>query len=85
MALQAPRMVATLAWSRDGRFIALGDIDDESLSKGGIQGSTPYRRAAIISPIQDRCRQGVWCLRVMPGWSSLLSVATCERGVAAVR
>jgi len=37
MTLQAPRMAATLAWSPDGRLIALGDLDDETLSKGGIQ------------------------------------------------
>jgi WD40 repeat protein len=37
LVLQAPRMVATLAWSPDGRFIALGDLDDETLSKGGVQ------------------------------------------------
>jgi WD40 repeat protein len=49
LVLQAPRMVATLAWSRDGRFIALGDIDDESLSKGGIQVVDAASRAAIAS------------------------------------
>lgn len=37
LALQAPRMVAALAWSPDGRFLAVGDLDDETLSKGGIQ------------------------------------------------
>jgi WD40 repeat protein len=47
--LQAPRMVATLAWSPDGRFIAMGDIDDESLSKGGIQVFDASSRAAIAS------------------------------------
>lgn len=35
--LAAPRMVATLAWSPDGRHIALGDIDDVSLTKGGVE------------------------------------------------
>jgi len=37
LVLPPPRMIATLAWSPDGRFIAVGDIDDETLSKGGIQ------------------------------------------------
>jgi WD40 repeat protein len=37
VALKAPKLVATLAWSPDGRLIALGDLDDETLSKGGIQ------------------------------------------------
>jgi hypothetical protein len=40
---------ATLAWSCDGRFIALGDIDDESLSKGSIQVVDAASRAAIAS------------------------------------
>lgn len=37
VSLPAPRMVAALAWSPDGRLIAMGDIDDETLSKGGVQ------------------------------------------------
>lgn len=37
IALAAPRMVATLAWSPDGRRLAVGDIDDLTLSKGGLQ------------------------------------------------
>ena len=47
--LQAPRMVATLAWSQNGRFIALGDIDDETLSKGGIQVVDAASRAAVAN------------------------------------
>ena len=35
--LQAPKMVATLAWSPDGRLLAIGDLDDATLSKGGLQ------------------------------------------------
>jgi len=35
--LPAPKMVAALAWSPDGRFIAVGDLDDETLRKGGLQ------------------------------------------------
>jgi WD40 repeat protein len=49
LALQAPKMVATLAWSGDGRFIALGDIDDETLSKGGIQVVDAASRAAVAN------------------------------------
>jgi WD40 repeat protein len=49
LALQAPRMVATLAWSQNGRFIAVGDIDDETLSKGGIQVVDAASRAAVAS------------------------------------
>ena len=47
--LKAPRMVGTLAWSPDGRFIALGDIDDETLSKGGIQVVDAANRAVVAS------------------------------------
>ena len=42
-------MVGTLAWSPDGRFIALGDIDDETLSKGGIQIVDVASRAVVAS------------------------------------
>jgi len=34
---KAPKMVGAVAWSPDGRSIAIGDVDDETLSKGGIQ------------------------------------------------
>ncbi|MEO5894139.1 MAG: hypothetical protein ABIS06_00380 [Vicinamibacterales bacterium] len=37
LALKAPKLVATVAWSPDGQLIAIGDLDDETLSKGGIQ------------------------------------------------
>ena len=37
LALPRPRMVGTLAWSPDGSKIAIGDVDDETLGKGGIQ------------------------------------------------
>ena len=47
--LKAPRMVGALAWSPDGRFIALGDVDDETLSKGGIQVIDATSRAVVAS------------------------------------
>jgi WD40 repeat protein len=34
--LQAPNMVSTLAWAPDGGRLAVGYIDSDSLSKGGI-------------------------------------------------
>ena len=37
LVLQKPRMVTALAWSPDGDTIALGDLDDETLTKGGLQ------------------------------------------------
>ena len=49
VALPAPRMVAALAWSPDGRFIALGDIDDETLSKGGIRMIDAASRAVVAT------------------------------------
>jgi WD40 repeat protein len=36
-AVQKPRMVATLAWSPSGRVVAVGDLDDETLAKGGLR------------------------------------------------
>jgi WD40 repeat protein len=36
-AVPKPRVVATLAWSPDGRTIAVGDLDDETLAKGGLR------------------------------------------------
>jgi WD40 repeat protein len=37
LALPPPRMVASLAWSPDGRLIAIGDIDDKTLSRGSLE------------------------------------------------
>ena len=37
LALDKPRMVAALAWSPDGAAVAVGDLDDETLSKGGVR------------------------------------------------
>jgi WD40 repeat protein len=45
--LTAPKMVATLAWSPDGRFLAVGDLDDETLSKGGLQIVDASTRAVV--------------------------------------
>jgi WD40 repeat protein len=47
LALQAPKLVATVAWSPDGRVIALGDLDDETLSKGGISILDASTRAVV--------------------------------------
>lgn len=47
MTLPRPRMVSTLAWSPDGLTIAVGDLDDESLSKGSIQLVDPKTRATL--------------------------------------
>jgi len=45
--LKAPRMVGAVAWSPDGRLIAMGDIDDETLSKGAIQVLAPATGASV--------------------------------------
>jgi WD40 repeat protein len=47
--LQAPRLVAALAWSPDGRFLALADTDDETLSKGSIDLVDAGRRAVVAT------------------------------------
>ncbi len=35
--LKAPMMVASVAWSPDGRLLAIGDIDHGTLAKGGLR------------------------------------------------
>ena len=45
--VQRPRMVAALAWSPDGGAIALGDLDDETLSKGGLRVLDAGTRAVV--------------------------------------
>lgn len=45
--LKAPKMVSTVAWSPDGRRIALGDLDDETLSKGTIEVLDAATRAVV--------------------------------------
>jgi WD40 repeat protein len=47
--LTAPKILASLAWSPDGRRIAIGDIDDASLSKGGIQVIDASTSAAVAT------------------------------------
>ena len=47
--LQAPKMVATLAWSPDGRLLAIGDVDDTTLSKGGLQIVDASTRAVVAT------------------------------------
>jgi hypothetical protein len=47
--LKAPRLVATVAWSPDGRLIAVGDVDDETLSKGAIQVFASSTAALVAS------------------------------------
>lgn len=45
--LTAPKMISTLAWSPDGRWLAIGDLDDETLSKGGLQVVDAATRAVV--------------------------------------
>lgn len=49
IALAVPKMVAALAWSPDGRRLAVGDIDDRTLSKGGLQVFDSVSRQAIAT------------------------------------
>jgi WD40 repeat protein len=51
LSLEAPRMVGTLAWSPDGRFLAMGDIDDETLSKGGID-LVDAKRHSVVATLE---------------------------------
>jgi WD40 repeat protein len=47
--LAAPKMVVSLVWSSDGRFLAVGDIDDTTLSKGGISIVDAASRAVVAN------------------------------------
>jgi len=47
--LKAPLMVASLAWSPDGRLVAIGDIDDATLSKGALRIVDAETRAAVTT------------------------------------
>ena len=47
--LQAPRMVGAVAWSPDGRLLAMADIDDETLSKGGVDVIDTATRAVVAT------------------------------------
>ena len=73
-------MVGTLAWSPDGRFIALGDVDDETLSKGGIQVIDAVSRAVVASLETGNVHPMRWCSRAMAIPSSPSSAAICGRG-----
>lgn len=42
-------MVSTLAWSPDGRLVAVGDLDDATLAKGGIQVVDASSLAAVVT------------------------------------
>lgn len=46
--LPAPKIVSKLAWSPDGRHIALGDVDDETLRKGGLQVVVAGTRTTVV-------------------------------------
>lgn len=49
LTLQAPMMVGAVAWSPDGRVIALADVDDETLAKGGIVLVDALRRTRLAA------------------------------------
>ena len=82
LVLQAPRMVGALAWSPDGRFIALGDIDDETLSKGGIQIVDAASRAWSPASTRAALRRVASPSWRIPAWSSPSPAVTCARGLS---
>jgi len=47
--LDAPRIVACLAWSADGRRLAVGDIDDLTLAKGGAELVDAATRRTVVT------------------------------------
>jgi len=74
----APRMVNTVAWSPDGRLLAVGDLDDETLSKGGIQVIDATTRAVVAT--LDTGNQPATHLAFVDG--SLIAAATGPRASA---
>jgi WD40 repeat protein len=63
--LAAPRIVATLAWSPDGQYVALGDVDDETLSRGSVDIIDASRRSVVAS--LDTGGMPVSNLAILPG------------------
>jgi WD40 repeat protein len=49
LVLEAPNIIAALAWSPDGRRLAVGHIDSDSLSKGGIRIVDAATRAVVAT------------------------------------
>ena len=47
--LEAPNMIAALAWSPDGRLLALGHIDSDTLSRGGVRVLDASTRAVVAT------------------------------------
>ncbi len=49
MTLEAPNMIAALAWSPDGRLLAIGHIDSDTLRKGGARVVDASTRAVVTT------------------------------------
>lgn len=47
--LPAPALVASLAWSPDGQWLAIGDVDDATLAKGGLRVVDVRTREEVVS------------------------------------
>jgi WD40 repeat protein len=49
MTLETPNMIASLAWSPDGRLLAIGHIDSDTLGKGGARVVDASTRAVVTT------------------------------------
>ncbi len=49
MTLEAPNMIVSLAWSPDGRLLAIGHIDSDTLRKGGVRVVDASSRAVVTT------------------------------------
>ena len=47
--LEAPNMIASLAWSADGRLVAIGHVDSDTLGKGGVRVVDASTRAVVTT------------------------------------
>ncbi len=70
--LQAPALVASLAWSPDGQWLAVGDVDDATLAKGGLRVVSARTREEMAS--LDTGGQPPWALTFVGDGSVLVGV-----------
>jgi WD40 repeat protein len=49
LVFEAPNMISALAWSRDGRRLAVAHIDSDTLGKGGIRIIDPATRRVLAT------------------------------------
>ena len=72
IALQVPALVASIAWSPDGEWLAIGDVDDATLAKGGLRVVSARTREEMAS--LDTGAEPPWALTFVGDGSVLVGV-----------